>query len=237
MPLQDPYTIFSFGDAALTIDFGNTISEEINNQVLNLFKAFQQQPFYGMIDAVPAYSSVSIFYDPVKLRNRVSPGETIFDYTKREVEKFIEIFSWNETIASKRVRIPVCYDEEFGTDLEQIAATKNMEKQEIIQLHCSRTYRVYMIGFLPGFSYMGTLDPKIEMPRKPKPQVVAAGSVGITGMQTGIYPLLSPGGWNIIGRTPLKMFDPDWENPTLLHAGDSVEFYPINKNEFQDLLK
>lgn len=237
MLLQQLYSIFPLGDAALTIDCGNRIDEKINEEILNLFQAFQKNPLLGMIEAVPAYSSLTIFYDPVKLKKKISPGETVFAHFKKEVEKFIESFSKIEMPPTKTVRIPVCYDEEYGTDLKRIAASKGIDKEEVIRLHCSQKYRVYMIGFMPGFPYLGILDEKISMPRKPQPQMVEAGSVAIVGKQTGIYPLTSPGGWNIIGRTPVKLFDPHKGLPTVLNAGDQVEFYPIDKNEFLNVLK
>ncbi|MBS1919658.1 MAG: 5-oxoprolinase subunit PxpB [Bacteroidetes bacterium] len=232
---QKSYSIFSLGDAAITIDFGNIINEKINDYVLDLFHAFQQRPFSGMVDLIPAYSSLSIYYDPVKLRKSISHSETAFEYIKKEVVKFIEKFSWEKPLPAKVMKIPVCYDEYYATDLSRIAEIKNLEKQEIVHLHYGQTYRVYMIGFLPGFPYLGTLDEKIAMPRKPEPQMVKAGSVAIAGRQTGIYPLESPGGWHIIGKTPLKIFDANRESPSLLSAGDVVEFYPIDKNEFLNL--
>lgn len=237
MLLQYPYSIFPLGDSALTIDFGNRIDERINEQVLDLFRFVKKNLLFGMIEVVPAYSSLSIYYDPVKLKKKIARNETAYEYFKTEVEKIINSFSGTEIPQSKLIKIPVCYDEEYATDLERMAASKGIDKREIIHLHCSQKYRVYMIGFLPGFPYLGTLDEKIAMPRKPQPQMVVAGSVGIAGQQTGIYPLTSPGGWNIIGRTPLKLFDPVKECPTLLNAGDFVEFYSISKNEFLNLLQ
>jgi inhibitor of KinA len=127
----------------------------------------------------------------------------------------------------------VCYAERFALDLEELVQQKHLSKQEIIQLHTSITYRVYMIGFLPGFAYMGEVDEKIAMPRRQQPRTaVPEGSVGIAGAQTGIYPFTSPGGWNIIGRTPLKLFDKDKEEPTFFKPGDEVTFYSITEDEF-----
>ena len=131
--------------------------------------------------------------------------------------------------------IPVCYDDEFAIDLPWIAEQKNLTREEIVLLHSSRQYHVYMLGFLPGFSYMGEVDERIVVPRKPEPLPISAGSVGIAGKQTGIYPLNSPGGWQIIGRTPLKMFNKDNDEPCLLKAGDSVEFYSITIDEFNHI--
>jgi len=135
------------------------------------------------------------------------------------------------------IRIPVCYDNEFAIDLPWIAEQKSLTREEIIRLHSSRQYHVYMLGFLPGFSYMGEVDEKIIVRRKPEPQQILAGSVGIAGKQTGIYPLNSPGGWQIIGRTPLKMFNKDNIEPCLLKAGDAVEFYSITSEEFDYIQK
>ena len=128
--------------------------------------------------------------------------------------------------------IPVCYDDEYAPDLQHICETKKISKEALVSIHTSKTYRVYMLGFLPGFAYMGELDEAISFPRKKQPGITAAGSVGIAGRQTGIYPLQSPGGWQIIGRTPLKIFDAAKENPTYLKAGDEVRFISISKHEF-----
>jgi inhibitor of KinA len=137
------------------------------------------------------------------------------------------------TAQSSLVKIPVCYDNEFAPDLQRMAQSKNISADEIVRIHIADTYRVYMLGFLPGFAYLGRLDKKIAMPRKSHPAPVAAGSIGIAGNQTGIYPLASPGGWQIIGRTPLQLFDADRTEPTLLKAGDTVQFYSISKHEFE----
>jgi inhibitor of KinA len=132
------------------------------------------------------------------------------------------------------ITIPVCYEKEFALDIEEIATVKNISINELIEIYTSKIYHVYMMGFLPGFAYMGEVDEKLEMPRKQQPrQTVEAGSVGIAGRQTGIYPLASPGGWQIIGRTPLKLFDAEKKEPTLLKAGDKAKFISISKDEFE----
>jgi inhibitor of KinA len=133
---------------------------------------------------------------------------------------------------SELINIPVCYDPEFGPDLENLAREKNITTEDVIRIHTSKPYRVFMLGFLPGFAYMGEVDERISMSRKNQPVPVAAGSVGIAGKQTGIYPLLSPGGWQIIGRTPVHLFNKEKEQTTLLKAGDRVQFIPVSKNEF-----
>lgn len=236
MLLHIPYRIFPLGDTALTIDFGNRIDEKTNEIILSLFSAFQISDLPDMIEAVPAYSSLSIYFNLLNIKKKISTGETAFDFYRKEIEKFITAFSPSAASPGKVLKIPVCYDEEYASDLSHIAAYKNIDEEEIIRLHHSQSYRVFMIGFLPGFPYLGTLDEKISIPRKPQPQMVTEGSVAIAGQQTGIYTLSSQGGWNVIGKTPLKFFDPDLENPVVLNAGDTVEFYPIGKSEFLKLI-
>ena len=135
----------------------------------------------------------------------------------------------------REVPIPVCYEGEYAPDLEAVARQKGLSPGEVIDLHCSIEYRIYMIGFLPGFPYMGKIDPRIEIPRKMRPVPVIAGGVGIAGMQTGIYPLNSPGGWQIIGRTPLHLFNRHADPPVALLTGDRVRFYPVSTARIFDL--
>jgi inhibitor of KinA len=232
MPNEFTYNIFPLGDSALTIDFGNLINEDINKKVISLFKAVQKTPLEGMIEAIPAYSSLSIIYDPVFIRKNFSKNSTAFDWIKGKVEFFLETHTELKEETSQLIKIPVCYDEEFGTDMANIAKTKQLSREEIIRLHTTKKYRVYMVGFLPGFPYLGEIDEKLVIPRKSQPQMVTQGSVAIAGKQTGIYSLSSPGGWNIIGRTPLQLFDASKEEPALVKAGDIVEFYSISKEEF-----
>jgi inhibitor of KinA len=230
-----PYRIFSLGDAALTIDFGNRIDEAINNQVVTLFHHLQQYPLPGMIEAVPAYSTITIHYNVHSIYTKITTGHTVFEYVEKQLQKILEQPVQNKPAKERVVKIPVCYEDEFATDLNYLAATKNISIAEVIQIHTSKKYKVFMLGFLPGFSYMGEVDEKIAIARKPQPVNVIAGSVGIAGKQTGIYPLASPGGWQIIGRTPVKLFDATKEEPTLLSAGDMVQFYSISKNEFEEI--
>jgi inhibitor of KinA len=134
----------------------------------------------------------------------------------------------------RTIKVPVCYAEKFATDIHYLAKQKGLSVEEVIQLHTSRTYRVFMLGFTPGFAYMGVVDDRLAIKRKPVPQPVLAGSVGIAGVQTGAYSLNSPGGWQIIGRTPFKLFDPKRENPVLFEPGDQVKFYSIAEDEFEN---
>jgi inhibitor of KinA len=229
-----PYQLFPLGDSAITVDFGNTIDESINRQVIALFEAIRNNPLPGMIEALPAYSSLTIYYDVPTLRKKISAGTLVFDWISEQLQQRLQQPLPTNEKKSPLVQIPVCYDPEFGIDLINFAAKKNMSPEEVIHIHSEKEYRVYMLGFLPGFSYMGLVDERIDMPRKPQPITVAPGSVGIAGRQTGIYPLASPGGWHIIGRTPLTLFDAGKNEPTLLQAGDRIQFVPITKNEFKN---
>ena len=228
-----PYRIFPLGDTAITVDFGNCIDETINKEIIARFNQLRQHPLPGMIEAVPAYSSLTVYYDPMALKKKISPGQTVYEWMQQQLEERLSQTVEQAGIKERVVKVPVCYEDEFAPDIHHLAKEKNITIDEVIQIHTAKPYKVYMLGFLPGFPYMGELDEKIAMSRKPQPVTVAAGNVGIAGKQTGIYPLASPGGWQIIGRTPLKLFEAGREDPTLLRAGDTVQFYSITKNEFE----
>jgi inhibitor of KinA len=219
-------SIYSLGDSALTLDLGNCIEEDLNARVLAIYNWLGNHPLEGVIDRIVAYSSVSAFYDPTRIPDRTAVSEWLLE-------------AWQLTAAAslpddgRDIRIPVCYEGEYAPDLEAVAREKGISAGEIIELHCSTTYRIYMIGFLPGFPYMGKIDPRLEVPRKPRPVPVIAGGVGIAGMQTGVYSLNSPGGWQIIGRTPVRLFDRNTDPPILLRTGDRVRFYPVTTAEFR----
>lgn len=230
-----PYHIFPLGDSALTIDFGNCIDEDINQVVIARFNQLRQHPLPGMIEAVPAYSSLTIHYDLLALKKKMTAGHTVYEWMEQQLQKQLKHPILYKQEKERLINIPVCYEEEFAGDIQQLAAKNNISVNEVIQIHTSKTYKVYMLGFLPGFSYLGEVNEKITIPRKPKPVNIEAGSVGIAGKQTGIYPLTSPGGWQIIGRTPVKLFDATREEPTLLRAGDGVQFFSITKNDFYEI--
>lgn len=235
-----PYQIFPLGDTAFTVDYGNIIDEAINNEVIARFQELQQHPLPGMIEAVPAYSSITVYYNIIAVR-KLSGDKTAYQWIKEEMEKRLQQPALSAAIEERLVKIPVCYEKEFAPDIEALAKAKGLTVDEVIHIHSSTTYKVYMLGFLPGFPYMGLVDERIAMPRKPQPVNVAAGSVGIAGRQTGIYPFNSPGGWQIIGRTaPPASLAP--QNPpgggtlepqsiTFLKAGDRVQFYAVSKEE------
>jgi inhibitor of KinA len=231
------YKLFPLGDNSLTIDFGNEISVESNERVLKLAQIFEINSFEGFIETVPAYSSLTVFYEVLKVRKHFREFQTAFEAVEnftREVLK--NSFEFHE-IQSRLVEIPVCFEAEFGVDLEFVSSENNLSRDQVIEIFLNKTYRVFMLGFLPGFSYMGEVDERIATPRKLTPRLkVEAGSVGIAGKQTGIYSLESPGGWQIIGQTPIELFTPNAETPTFLQAGDSVKFYAVDKENFVNLL-
>ena len=224
--IDDP-KIFPLGDGALTVDFGNTISVELNDRAIALAAYFSGNPFPGFIEVVPAYSSVSIFYDLVEVRRNFAEFETAFDAIREIVTASLARLTGGIGMISRTIEIPVDFGPDAAPDLDQIAAHGGLTIEETVSIFTSGTYRVYMLGFLPGFAYMGEVDERIAVPRRDSPRLkVPRGSVGIAGRQTGIYPLTSPGGWQIIGRTDVELFTPDSETPCLLAPGDSVRFVP-----------
>lgn len=224
-PAAPPPSIYPLGDSAVTLDLGNDIDPQLNLRALAIHDWVRERRFPGLLDTIVAYSSVSILYDPARIGHRSIITDLLRD-------------AWQQTNGGSErpegpyVRIPVCYEPEYGPDLEAVARKKGISPAELVGMHCSAVYRIYMIGFLPGFPYMGKLDPCLQIARKLRPVPVLAGGVGIAGMQTGIYPLNSPGGWHIIGRTPLKLFDREADPPVRLSIGDRIEFYPVTAAEF-----
>jgi inhibitor of KinA len=234
MDFYQPYSVFPLGDEALIIDFGNKIDEEINKKVLHLFHRLKKTSHLHITDLIPAYSSLTVYYDVIAVYQKKEPEKTAFETIVEWIE---ELNKTEEPIlqeTNRLIEVPVCYTETFATDIHYMAQQKNIDVEEIIHLHTSKTYRVFMMGFLPGFAYMGEVDEKISVPRKPQPQNVVAGAVGIAGKQTGIYPLDCPGGWQIIGRTPIRLFNRESENPVLFETGDAIKFYTITEDEFKD---
>lgn len=231
-------SIFPLGDAAITLELGHLIDEQLNRKALAIECRLRARSFPGMKDVIVAYSSVTIFYDPVEIRGSVRGLEgSIYKYVCGVLEEvYAEVAMDTSPVADGTGtfrRIPVCYGGQFGPDLEEMSRARQMTPADIIRVHCGTIYRVYMVGFLPGFPYLGKLDPRLQLARKERPVPVVAGGVGIAGHQTGIYPVNSPGGWQIIGRTPIKLFDPAITPPVKFSIGDHVEFYPISEEEFR----
>ena len=216
--------IYNIHDQAITIEFSKEISEATNMQVIAMQHAVESSPIKGFMGAVPAYGSLTIYFN-----------DQVSTTTVRAWLSDLSAQVSNTSLATegKQISIPVCYDPSLGTDLDWVAAHLNRSMEDIVALHTSIEYRVYMIGFIPGFPYMGTLPTALEVPRKQTPSMkIPAGSVAIAGKQTGIYPAEVPGGWQVIGRTPLKMFDPSTTPCSFLNAGDIVQFKPITLEMF-----
>lgn len=213
------------------VTFGNTISETTNSQIRAFCKSLEQIMISSQVGAssiieyVPTYCSVTIYYDSQKIS-----VETAKNIIQLAIEKS---YSMANDEASNTIEIPVCYEGDFAPDLHDVAEHTGMTEQEVIDLHSSTIYPVYMLGFLPGFPYLGGMDKKLVTPRLKTPRTkIPAGSVAIGGEQTGIYPLDSPGGWRIIGRTPVKLYDSQRNPPILFKAGDKIKFIPISKKEY-----
>jgi len=215
--------IYPVGDAALGVAFGDKISPKSNARVLALADALTRQPMAGLGEIIPAYTSLLVRYDA-----RTLDWPTLAEH----VHNLITSLPDAPVVTGRSVVIPVVYGGEYGPDLTDLAARHGISEQEVIALHAGRSYQVYMLGFTPGFPYLGEVDEHIATPRLATPRsTVPAGSVGIAGNQTGVYPIESPGGWQIIGRTNLRLFDPQSNPPTLLSAGDVVTFQPVNSIE------
>lgn len=217
--------IFSLGDNAITVEFGNEVSLELNRKAIALSDHFESNPFHGFVETVPAYSSATIFFDPNAVRDAHEEFGSAFEAVSSKVERAIGQIQTSDQARPTPIEIPVIFGREASLDLEELGRFSGLDTSEVVRAFLERIYRVFMIGFLPGFAYMGEVDDRIAMPRKQTPRVkVPAGSVGIAGKQTGIYPFETPGGWQIIGRTELRMFDPRSEPTGPLQPGDLVKF-------------
>jgi len=223
----DPPRLLPAGDSALLIEFGDEIDPAINAQVHALARTLSEHPLPGLGEPVPTYRSVLLHYDPLQLsftEVTALAGEALARMKTRPRPE------------PRVVEIPVCYGGEFGPDLEFVARHNDLSPEEVIRLHSTTLYPVYMLGFSPGFAYLGGVPKAIATPRLSTPRTeVPAGSVGIAGEQTGIYPIATPGGWQLIGRTPLRLFDPQRDPPALLRPGDRVRFIPIDPDRFAAL--
>ena len=218
------YKIFPLGDGALTVEFGRTIAIGLNQEALKLAATLDTNRFEGFLEAVPAYSSTTVFFDLKKVRTAFPEFKSAFAAVSNYIESSIADFVLTAH-SSREINIPVEFD---GEDLPVVAEFAGLSPPDVIEIFAEAIYRVYMLGFLPGFAYMGEVNARIAAPRRSSPRTkVQKGSVGIAGTQTGIYPLDSPGGWQIIGHTLVELFDPDSEEPCLVRPGDEVRFTPL----------
>ncbi|MBI2284352.1 MAG: 5-oxoprolinase subunit PxpB [Bacteroidetes bacterium] len=229
------YQYYACGDHAVTIALGNGVSVAVNEQVMRLYRYLVAQKAEAVLDIIPAYNSLTVVYNPLLLIRKY-PGRSPYGMMQSRLQQSVAAMGHIQEQTARKMEIPVCYDRSLAPDMETVAALHQLPVAEVIRLHTATAYRVYMIGFLPGFAYMGSVQEKLITPRKATPRTcVPAGSVGIAGEQTGIYPLDSPGGWQLIGQTPLQLFNVQQANPCLLQPGDEVRFYPISLAEFQKL--
>jgi len=218
--------IYPFGDGALVIEFGKETSPEIRQRIRAVMAQLQASPFRGFIEAIPALTKLTVLYDL---------QQTTYPEAEMHVSKLLKMSSAAKPHAGRTIEIPVCYAEAFAPDLKALAAYLKLSVQDVIDLHTQPLYEVAMIGFVPAFPYLVGLSEKLYAPRHAAPRLaVPAGSVGVAGKQTGIYPFETPGGWQLIGRTPIKLFRPDAEPPSVLQSGDRVKFYPISEREFAE---
>ena len=214
------------GDQAVTVEWGSTIDEHINRQVHAFARKVEALSHPAITEVVPTYRSATVHYRP-----------EVFSYEElKHLLLSLAQGSAEEAEELPVVEIPVCYGGEYGPDLLEVAQHCSLTPEEVIARHTAPTYRIYMLGFTPGFPYLGGMDPSIAAPRRKEPRIqIPAGSVGIAGEQTGVYPIVSPGGWQLIGRTPLRLFDPQREQPILLSAGAGIRFVPIDEETFRKM--
>lgn len=220
------FVVTKLGDSAVNVEFANVISVTVNHQVQALSWLLDREQITGFIEWIVTYRSLTLFYDPLVL-------------SFEEVRTTLYHLSLDQVLdqnKGRRISIPVCYDEAYGPDLRDLSAATGLSIETVIALHTEPDYPVYMLGFLPGFAYLGGLNPRLAMARLATPRLsIPAGSVGIAGEQTGIYPLSSPGGWRLIGQTPLTLFDPDRDPMILFSPGDSLHFEAIDDSTFKAL--
>jgi inhibitor of KinA len=220
-------------DNALFVQFdATTISEETHKVIQQASSQLQQHPFPGLVEIVPSYTNFCVYYDPLVVRHQLTTrkAKTSAEKVQQYIETLLQQPMPLSNKESRLIEIPVLYGGEFGPDLSEVAKQNGLTTQQVIDIHTSRDYLVYMLGFAPGFPFLGGLDPRIATPRRATPRLeIAAGSVGIAGQQTGIYPLATPGGWQIIGRTHTQLFLPEHTPPTLLRAGDRIRFVAIKE--------
>lgn len=212
------------GDCALVMEFANEISKEVNARIRQTTKAIEK--IEGVIEVLPTYRSITIFY---------RPDQIAYDALVTKLQTIKEGNEEGDSL-SRRIEIPTVYGGEYGPDLAYVAQHASLSEEEVIRIHTGTDYLVYMLGFSPGFTYLGGLDARIATPRLESPRVkIPAGSVGIAGSQTGMYPSESPGGWQLIGRTPLKLYDPKKEPPVFIQAGDYIRYVAITESEYAEI--
>ena len=213
----------SAGDRALVVEFGDRVDRGLSERVLDLDAIIRSNPPAGIVETVPTFRSLAIYYDPL-LTSRAR--------LQRAIEPLLDLRD-NPRVGAKLWHVPACYEGEFAPDLAEVARLTGLTSNDVVALHSGTRFHVYMLGFLPGFPYMGDLPAQLELPRRADPRLrVPAGSISIATSLTAIYPYESPGGWHLIGATPIRMFDPECSKPALFAPGDAVKFQPIDPAAF-----
>lgn len=221
------------GDCCLMVEFGQRIDRETNLRARALAQYLVDHPLPGVLDVVPAFTTVAIHYRPEAYAEAEGP-ESPYDRLVARVEEVLKKGVERKAPVSRDVEIPVCYGGEFGPDLEEIARTRKLAPDEVVAIHSQSPHVVYMLGFAPGFPYIAGLDERLAMPRRATPRLkIPLGTIAIAGSQSVVYSIETPGGWNLIGRTPLGVFTPEVDPPCLLRAGDAVRFVPISLDEYK----
>lgn len=225
--MYDKIKFLTAGDSAIVMEFGNTIEKKINAKIAAVVENLKKKKLDGILDILPTYRSILINYDPVK----ISYGEMVYI-----LKGLSEADSNKESDEVRLIEIPTLYGKEYGPDIDFVAENANLSIEEVIKIHSGTDYLVYMMGFMPGFTYLGGLDERIATPRLKSPRLkIEPGSVGIAANQTGMYPLESPGGWQLIGRTPLKLYDDTKEPPVFIQAGDYIRYVSIDQKEYDKI--
>ncbi|WP_338150583.1 5-oxoprolinase subunit PxpB [Neobacillus muris] len=226
------------GDSAIMVRFGSEVNVETHEKVQELSRYIENDPPPGVVEFVPAFTNVTIYYDIVQAATMADDSLSPYEFMANQLDKIIKGLETSAGQQPEVVEIPVCYGGEFGPDLDFVAEHNQLTPEEVIQIHSAGSYLTYMIGFAPGFPYLGGLSEKIAAPRRETPRLeIPEGTVGIAGMQTGVYPISTPGGWQLIGRTPIRLFRPEQNPPTLLKTGNVIKFKPISLEEYQELLE
>lgn len=221
------FSMQAVGDAALKVNFSGDVSPELNDEIQGFCMKLEGASIVGVVEWVPAFDSVTIYYEPQKIR---------YKEIAEKVSNLRDISLPEKTATSRIFHVPVLYGGGSGPDLDRVASYNQLNVSDVVDIHQESEYLVYMLGFLPGFPYLGGLHKKIATPRLEEPRAsMFAGAVGIANEQTGIYPVESPGGWNIIGKTPLPLFDMGVEDAFLFHAGDRIRFYRVSEDEFEHI--